>query len=83
MRGVQLLYEHLRPERLRAGRNLWLANAIWGLSPHLSRPHDFQRKAESEIMDQFFADMMLGGTVGGVIIILGFVLGVLWAGRWN
>jgi hypothetical protein len=34
-------------------------------------------------MDQFFADMMLGGTVGGVIIILGFVLGVLWAGRWD
>jgi len=34
-------------------------------------------------MDQFFMDMMLGGTVGGVIIILGFVLGVLWAGRWD
>ncbi len=34
-------------------------------------------------MDQMIADLALGTVVGGVIIILGFVLGVLWAGRWD
>jgi flagellar biogenesis protein FliO len=34
-------------------------------------------------MEQMIADLMMGTVVGGVIIILGFVLGVLWAGRWD
>jgi flagellar biogenesis protein FliO len=34
-------------------------------------------------MEAMIADLMMGTVVGGVIIILGFVLGVLWAGRWD
>jgi hypothetical protein len=32
-------------------------------------------------MDAALADMILGGTVAGVVMIVAFVLGVLWASR--
>jgi hypothetical protein len=32
-------------------------------------------------MDSALADMILGGSVAGVVMIVAFVLGVLWASR--
>jgi flagellar biogenesis protein FliO len=34
-------------------------------------------------MEGELANVLLGTITGGLIIILGFVLGVLWASRWD
>ena len=66
----------------------WQAREGRNLSRRFAR-HQGQEIEETatatadRVMEYDLANMILGGITAGLVIVLGFVLGVLWASKWE